>query len=535
MSVLAAIVALAVIGSPLFVIVGAATGVAFIVYTPDVHQLADLAWVIDPFEELMGKDQFLAIPLFVGAGALMTEGGMARRLVAFTRALLGWLPGGLGIAAVAACMGFAAISGSSPVTLIAVGSIMYPALVQKGYSENFSLGLVMTAGSLGCLVVPSLILMIYSLAVGSTKAAVDAGDMFVAAYIPAAAVGLILCLHCIVVGARLKDREPFSLAKVFETAREGVWALALPLVVFFGIRQGFFAPFKAGAVAFIYALVVTTVVHRELTIPKVFKVLGDAGRLMGMLILIIGLTFGLNKLLALVKVEDVIAAWVEPLGPVSFMLIVNVLLIILGALMDSVSATLVFAPILAPIAMSKGIDPIHFGIVFVVNMEIGYLAPPVATNLFVAAALFKKPFGQVSRAVLPGLALTTGALIMFMFVPTCSKGLVNVQRGVAVWEPFPWDGKPHASLAGVPGGPDLQVLSDEATTDVDTNQGDLNTQTDDEYYFGSADDPTQAGSGSGTGSGSGSGSGSGTGSGSGSGAGSDDEPPPDDSLDGVQL
>jgi C4-dicarboxylate transporter DctM subunit len=237
MSVLAAIVALAVIGSPLFVIVGAATGVAFIVYTPDVHQLADLAWVIDPFEELMGKDQFLAIPLFVGAGALMTEGGMARRLVAFTRALLGWLPGGLGIAAVAACMGFAAISGSSPVTLIAVGSIMYPALVQKGYSENFSLGLVMTAGSLGCLVVPSLILMIYSLAVGSTKAAVDAGDMFVAAYIPAAAVGLILCLHCIVVGARLKDREPFSLAKVFETAREGVWALALPLVVFLRSRS----------------------------------------------------------------------------------------------------------------------------------------------------------------------------------------------------------------------------------------------------------------------------------------------------------
>ena len=148
MSVLAVIVGLALLGSPLFVIVGAATALAFMNYAGEIHHLLDFAWVIDPFEELMGKDQFLAIPLFVGAGALMTEGGMARRLVAFTRALLGWLPGGVGMAAVGACMGFAAISGSSPVTLIAVGSIMYPALVGRGYSENFSLGLVMTAGSL---------------------------------------------------------------------------------------------------------------------------------------------------------------------------------------------------------------------------------------------------------------------------------------------------------------------------------------------------------------------------------------------------
>ena len=484
MTVLLSIVALAVLGSPLFVIVGVATAVAFIAYTPDVTHLVDLKWVIDPFEELITKDQFLAIPLFVGAGALMTEGGMARRLVAFTRALLGWLPGGLGMAAVAACMGFAAISGSSPVTLIAVGSIMYPALVQRGYKDNFSLGLVMTAGSLGCLVVPSLILMIYALAVGSTRAAVDAGDMFVAAYIPAAGIALILCGYCFVVGRRTKDREAFSWQRLFETGRDGVWALALPLIVFFGIQGGFFAPFKAGAVAFIYALVVTTLIHRELDLAKVFRVLADAGRLMGMLVLIIALTFGLNKLLALVEVEKEIASWVEPLGPVSFMLLVNLLLIVLGALMDSVSATLVFAPILAPIAMSKGIDPIHFGIVFVVNMEIGYLAPPVATNLFVAAALFKKPFGQVARAVMPGLALTTAALVLFVFVPTCSKGLVNAQRGVAVWEPFPWEGKPHVGLAaGDQRGTDLGTISDTVTEKANQEQQDLNQQTDDQYYF----------------------------------------------------
>ncbi len=480
MKTIAAILGLAVLGAPLFVIIGVATAIAFIVYGGVIHEFNDLSgWVIGPFHQLTANDSFLAIPLFVGAGALMTEGGMARRLVDFTRAMVGWMPGGEGISAVIACMGFAAISGSSPVTLIAVGSIMYPALVQRGYPENFSLGLVMTAGALGCLMVPSLILMIYTIAVGSTRAEVQAGDMFTAAYVPVLALGLILSAYCFVVGRKVGARTPFSLKRLGETFREGIWAIALPFIVYFGISRGFFAPSKAGAVAFVYALVVTTLVHRELNVRKIFAVLGEAGRLMGMLILIIALAFGLNQLLALIKVEETIAGWVEPLGPVGFMLLVNVLLIIIGALMDSISATLVFAPILAPIAMSKGIDPIHFGIVFVVNMEIGYLAPPVATNLFIASALFKKPFGQVSRAVLPGLALTCGGLLMFLFVPTCSKGLINIDHDQPVWQSFPWEGKP---LEGTSGGLDIEAISNEVNEAAEAHQGDLNKMTDEDYY-----------------------------------------------------
>jgi hypothetical protein len=279
---------------------------------------------------------------------------------------------------------------------------------------------------------------------------------------------------------RVGTRQPFSLPRLWETFREGIWAIALPFIVFFGIRGGFFAPSKAGAVAFIYALIVTTVIHRELGFKKVFKVLADAGRLMGMLVLIIALAFGLNKLLALLEVEKMIAGWVEPLGPVAFLLLVNVLLIIIGALMDSISATLVFAPILAPIAVSKGIDPIHFGIVFVVNMEIGYLAPPVATNLFIASALFKKPFGQVSRAVLPGLLLTCAGLLMFVFVPTCSKGLVNLERGEPVWQSrFPWDGK---ALQRDRGGFDIEAASKAASEEAEAHKDELNKMSDDEYY-----------------------------------------------------
>lgn len=544
MTVVGSILVLALLGAPLFVIIGIATAVSFDSYTsvPDFWMLG--AKVLNPFENLMGKDAFLAVPLFVATGAVMTDGGMARRLVDFLRALLGWVPGGLGMAAVVACMFFASISGSSPVTLIAVGAIMFPAMTRARFPENFSLGLVMTAGSLGCLVAPSLILTIYALAVSTAgDATVSTEQMWVAGYVPAAALALILCGYSFLVGLRHGERERFELAKVGRTFLDGIWALMLPLIVFFGITKGFFAPFKAGAVAFVYALVVTMAIHREMDLKKLFHTLSEAGRLMGMLILIIALTFSLNQLFALVELDkrlaETLVEW--ELGPIGFILLVNVFLIVIGALMDSVSATLVFAPILAPIAvMHYGIDPVHFGIVFVVNMEIGYLAPPVATNLFVASALFKKPFGQVTRAVLPGLGITCAALVLFIFVPTCSKGLPNYEETGdvrAIYEPFPWDGKrisyllEHEKKAGV--GEITEQSAEEALKDDTIDQ-----LSDEDYYFGGdEDDPTAvepgdgdagAGDGSGDGLGTGDGDGLGTGDGDGDGDGGDE-------FDGLQL
>ena len=494
MIVVLIIVALALIGAPLFVIVGGATGAAFIEFTREIHSFGDLgAKLINPFESLMGKDAFLAVPLFIASGALLTEGGMARRLVDLARAALGWLPGGLGITAVFACMVFAAITGSSPVTLIAVGSIMFPAMVRSGYPENFSLGLVMTAGSLGCLVMPSLILMIYALAVSMSAGGVESQDMFVASFLPAVGVAAILCAYSVVVGLRHGKREQFDGKRLATAAREGVWAMGLPVLVVVGIYTGEFPPFKAGAVAFVYALIVTTVIHRELGPRRVITALANAGRLMGMLILIIAFTFGINKLVPLVGVEEKLTGFLtdNDIGPIGFMLLVNLFLIVVGALMDSVSATLVFAPILAPIAVNTyGIDPVHFGVVFVVNMEIGYLAPPVATNLFVAAALFKKPFGQVSRAILPGLGLTTLALMIFIFVPTCSKGLVNLQRGDAFYESFPWDGTPqHAAKKAT--GADLGEISEEASKEA-IEQGKQLNEMGDDYYFQNDDEANEA-------------------------------------------
>lgn len=450
------LLALALLGTPLFVVVGAATALAFRWFTPDHQTVESLLPIIQNMEELLTKQEFLAIPMFMASGAIMTAGGIAERLVAVAKALLGWLPGGLAVAAVFACMFFAAISGSSPVTLIAVGSILYPAMMASNYDEKFSIGLLTTSGSLGCLVPPSISMLIYAITITSTSARVDPQDLFLAGLIPAAIIGTVLSLYAIWHGLRHGGtREPFSWPALIHAVQEGIWALLLPVLVLGGIYGGLYTPSEAGAVAALYALFVTVVLYRQLTFAKLMTTLVESATLMGSLLLIIVLAFGLNEFLADIDIQSKLMALVREsnLGPAGFLLLVNVLLVVIGALMDSISCTLIFAPMLAPLAWELyGIDPLHFGIVFVINMEIGYLMPPVATNLFVAAAVFKKPFGLVTRAVLPTLALTLAALALFMYVPTLSVAAVRWQKGQEVWSPFPWEGKPAAALPAAAGG-----------------------------------------------------------------------------------
>jgi C4-dicarboxylate transporter DctM subunit len=448
---------LIVVGSPLFVIMGAATALAFYLFTPDHDSMTRLVVIMQATENLVTKQEFLAIPLFMGSGAIMTAGGMAIRLVAVARAALGWMPGGVAVASVGACIFFAAISGSSPVTLIAVGSIMFPAMIRSGYPENFALGLVTTAGSLGCLVPPSLAMLIYAISISSTSAQVNPQDMFLAGLVPALFIGGLLAAYSVWTGIRTKaPREPFDGRKLITAVKDGFWALALPFIVLGGIYGGFFNPSEAGGVATVYALGVTLFIYRELDLRKMFGALIESATLMGTLILIIVLSFGLNDFLNDIQLNQKLVVWLNEmqLGPFGFMLLTNLILIVLGALMDSISCTLIFAPILAPLAFEVyGIDPLHFGVVFVVNMEIGYLAPPVATNLFVSAAVFKKPFGQVVRAVMPTLGITIAALIAIMYLPTISKAAVNWRDDKAIVEAFPWDGRPaHGGDEGGPGG-----------------------------------------------------------------------------------
>ncbi|MFT3709761.1 MAG: TRAP transporter large permease [Archangium sp.] len=456
--VLLCIAALLLFGARLFVVVGVATMLCFAMILGEGLDPDKLVRIVNKMEGLTTKNVFLSIPMFVAAGTVMTRGGMAARLIRIARAFVGFLPGGLAIASIVACMIFAAISGSSPVTLVAVGTVMFPALVAGKYPRDAAMGLLMTAGSLGCLLPPSVAMLVYSISV-SGSSGVDPSDLFLAGSIPALSISGLLAVYAFYVGKKSgAPRQPFTSKEMIEALKEGGFALALPFIVVGGIYSGQFTPTEAGSVALMYAVVVCTFVHREMKPKQLADAMGESAILIGSLILIVVLAFGLNDFLAEIEAATRMGTWLREAGlsPFMFLLVVNIALIAIGALMDSVSATLVFAPLLAPIAIDVyGIDPVHFGVVFVVNMEIGYLMPPVATNLFVGAAIFKEPFGKVARAVMPTLAIVCVALIALMYVPTLSTGALNAKRGKPIITPFPWNGKQTAVVA-VPQSPDVK-------------------------------------------------------------------------------
>ena len=452
---LAVILGLALLGARLFVIVGVATAMCFLLYIGDAEPLMQLSRIVTKMESLTTKNVFLSIPFFIAAGSIMTRGGIAKRLTDLARALVGWLPGGLAVASIIACIVFAAISGSSPVTLVAVGAVMYPALVDSGYPKRFSVGILTSAGSLGCMIPPAISMLIYAISVQGS-AAVDPADLFFAGLVPALFIAGLLSLYAVGVGRGVPgSRQPFDGTALLGALKGAIWALTLPLLVLGGIYGGIFTPTEAGAVAFAAALIIACFIHGDVAVRQVPGILVEAATLIGSLILIVVLAFGLNDFLAEVDAPGVIRGWVHDadLSSWQFLLLVNVILIVLGALMDSISATLVFAPILAPVAINHyGMDPIHFGIVFVVNMEIGYLAPPVATNLFVAAAIFRQPFVEVAKAVMPTLGIICGALVVLMYVPTFSLGPLHLRDGGPVYVAFPWEG-----VEEVPEAPEAQT------------------------------------------------------------------------------
>ena len=436
------VVVLALLGSRLFAMVGIATVACFLLFTDDATIPLTLGRIVTKMEGLTTKNVFLSIPFFIGAGAIMTKGGIARRLTDLARALVGWMPGGMAVASIIACIVFAAISGSSPVTLVAVGAVMFPALIQSGYPTRFSVGILTSAGSLGCMIPPAISMLIYAISVQGS-AAVDPSELFFAGLLPALFIAGLLALYAIWVGWSVPgSREPFDGARLWTAFTGAAWALLLPCIVLGGIYGGVFTPTEAGAMAFAAAVVIAVFIHGDVTVSQVPAILVEAATLIGSLILIVVLAFGLNDFLAEIDAPGQIRQLVEnaDLSAWQFMLLVNVVLIVLGALMDSISATLVFAPILAPVAIGHyGIDPIHFGIVFVVNMEIGYLAPPVATNLFVAAAIFRQPFAEVARAVMPTLGIICVALVVLIYVPTISLGPLHLRKGEPVYAAFPWE------------------------------------------------------------------------------------------------
>jgi C4-dicarboxylate transporter DctM subunit len=374
------------------------------------------------------KFEIMAIPFFILAGNFLTHGGVAKRMIRFATSMVGHWHGGLALGGVLACALFAAVSGSSPATVVAIGSILLPAMVKQGYPKRFGVGVIGTAGALGILIPPSIVMVIYAVSTNSSI-----GKLFIAGIIPGLLLAaLLMFVTWAVAKKRNYPRMPkASLAEMFAAFRESVWGLALVVVVIGGIYSGIFTPTEAAAMSAAYAFFVSVYVYKDLTLKQVPKVLLDSANLSAMILYIITNAVLFSFLLTSEQIPQNLAAWINEMGlsPWMFLMVVNVLLLIAGNFMEPSSILLITAPILFPVAMKLGIDPIHLGIVMTVNMEIGMITPPVGLNLYVASGIANMGLTEVTKACAPWILVMLAFLLLITYVPIISLWLPNLLMG----------------------------------------------------------------------------------------------------------
>ena len=374
------------------------------------------------------KFEIMAIPFFILAGNFLTHGGVARRMIDFATSMVGHWHGGLALSGVLACALFAAVSGSSPATVVAIGSILLPAMVKQGYPKSFGAGVITTSGALGILIPPSIVMVMYSV---STNTSV--GKLFMAGVVPGLLLAFFLGLTTWVL-ARKKDypRMPrASMAERWLAFRRSAWGLLLIVVVIGGIYSGAFTPTEAAAMAAVYAFFIAVFVYRDMGLKQVPKVLLDSAAMSAMLLYIITNAVLFSFLMTSEGIPQAMAGWImdKGLGQVSFLLVVNLLLLLAGNVMEPSSIVLIMAPILFPVATALGVDPVHFGIIMVVNMEIGMCHPPVGLNLYVASGITKMGISELTVAVLPWLLTMLVFLMMITYLPQLSLWLPHLVFG----------------------------------------------------------------------------------------------------------
>ncbi len=381
---------------------------------------AELLYVVEDMWIALDKEVLLSIPLFLICGAVMGRGAIAARLIGIMKALTAPLPGGMAIATVMTCAVFAAISGSSAVTLIAVGSIAYPALLAQGYDKKFSLGALASGGTLGVIIPPSIPMILYGIA---TETSII--DLFTAGILPGLLLMSLLAGYSLIVNRHL-PRQSFSAGELITALRTGVWSMLMPVILLGGIYSGYFSPTESAAVALAYAVVIELFVHRELRLPDLRDIAVETTVMMGTIFPVLAIALSVNLLLTTHQAPTYLADWIGTFitSKITFLLAVNVLLLIVGCVMDMVSAILILAPLLLALGRVYGIDPVHLGIIMTVNLEIGLLTPPVGINLIVAMTAFREKFGLITRGVLPFIALMLVGLLIVSFVPALSLALL---------------------------------------------------------------------------------------------------------------
>jgi tripartite ATP-independent transporter DctM subunit len=414
---------LALLGAPLFAIIAAG---ALLGYQRAEIDLAALAVEVFRLAEM---PVLLAIPLFTLAGYLLGESGAPRRLVNLTRALFGWLPGSLAAVALVACAFFTAFTGASGVTIVALGALLYPALQQAGYDEHFNLGLITTSGSLGLLFAPSLPLILYGIVAQQTEVGRGVGidRLFVAGLLPGLLMLVLLLGYAFWHSRRLPREGKTAAVGPGRALREAAWELPLPFLVLGGIYSGYFAVSEAAAVTALYVLAVEVVILREITLPQLPGIVRQAMVMVGGILIILGVSLASTNVLIDAGVPERLFDWVQAhvSSRLTFLLWLNLFLLLLGCLLDIFSGLVLVVPLILPVAVGFNVDPLHLGIIFLANMQIGYLTPPVGLNLFIASYRFDQPILTLYRATLPFLLLLLFCVLLITYWPWLSLGLAG--------------------------------------------------------------------------------------------------------------
>jgi C4-dicarboxylate transporter DctM subunit len=414
---IAALLAAVALGAPLFVALG---GLAVLLFR---HADVPLASISAEIYRLVVSPTLPTIPLFAFAGYILTVGNVSRRLVRLFRAIVGWMPGGIAVVTVMVCTFFTTFTGASGVTIVALGGILLPALLEERYPERFSLGLLTSSGSLGMLFPPCLPVILYGVVAGI---AVD--KMFLGGLLPGIFLSLIMAAWAVAVGVRANARRtPFSLKELGAAAWEAKWDVLLPVIVLAGIFGGFATIVEAASITVLYAACIELFVQRDVSPRKLLSVAGtESTRLVGGFLLLLAAATGLTGYMVDAGAPQAILEWVRATigSRLVFLLVLNGFLLVIGGFMHIFSAIVIIVPIIAPLASAYGIHPVHLGIIFLANLEIGFLMPPVGMNLFMSAYRFDKPFGQVCLSVLPFLLLLLAGVLVITYVPELTTALL---------------------------------------------------------------------------------------------------------------
>ena len=411
---------LMLIGVPVAVSLGASTVLTMLLFTDlDVAAMPQLIF------DGINKFALMAIPMFILAGNLLSKGGSARRIIDFAKSMVGHLPGGLPMSAIFACVIFAAVSGSSPATVVAVGSIMFVAIKEAGYPKEYAVGGITTAGSLGILIPPSVVMIVYGV-----TAEVSIARLFMAGVVPGLMLGGMMILQTYIGAKRLgfKATTPEPWSERIKKFFRAFWALLIVVVVIGGIYGGIFTPTEAAAASAIYALIISLFVYKDIKFKDLWDICLESAITTAMIFFIIANAVVFAYLLTSENIPQTIADSIlaANIGKIGFLIIVNILLFIMGQFMEPSSVVMIMVPLLLPIATALGVDPVHFGILLIVNMEIGMITPPVGLNLFVASGLTGMNLKDVIVSCLPWTLTLFIGLILVTYIPEISLWLPNL-------------------------------------------------------------------------------------------------------------